>query len=121
MNHLTDERLSALLDDALPAGERAAADAHLAGCDACRARLAELSSLDESVGRALTDDPGDAYFADFAERVERRIAAGEKPASNRQSFWGWFTSPRGLAFAGSTAALVLTADSRGCDSTTRMA
>ena len=71
MNHLSDEQLSALLDDALPAGERAACDTHLAGCDACRARLAEISALEESLGKALTHDPGERYFADFAERVAR--------------------------------------------------
>jgi len=109
MNHLTDEQLSALLDDALPAGERAAADAHLAGCDACRARLAEASALEESLGRALSHDPGEAYFADFAARVERRIAAGNKPVSGQQSLWEKLTSSRGLTLAGSTAALVLTA------------
>ena len=133
MNHLTDEQLSALLDDALKAGERAACDAHLAGCDACRARLAEASALDTSLGRALTHDPGESYFADFAERVAKRIAAqpsllAAAPEAKRQldaapeapkapksastaprSLWAWFTSPRGLALAGSTAALLVTA------------
>src|SRR5262245_60841003 len=110
MKHLTDEQLSALLDDALTAGERAAADAHLAGCDACRARPAELSALDASLGKALTADPGEAYFADFAERVGKRIAAEDVPAPARpRSFWSWLTSPRGLTLAGTTAALLVTA------------
>ena len=111
MNHLSDEQLSALLDDALPAGERAACDAHLAGCDACRARLAELSALEESLGKALTHDPGERYFADFAERVAQRIAAGESAPAKapRRSPWAWLTAPRGLALAGSTAALLVTA------------
>jgi hypothetical protein len=122
MNHLTDEQLSALLDDALPAHERAAADAHLAGCEACRARLAELSALDASLGKALTHDPGESYFADFAERVAQRIAAdplqagaapeapkASKSSASSRSPWSWLTSPRGLALAGSTAALLVTA------------
>src|SRR5262249_60865388 len=75
MKHLTDEQLTGLVDGALSANARAACEAHLADCDACRARLAEASALDESLGRALTHDPGDAYFTDFAERVGRRIAA----------------------------------------------
>src|SRR5512144_1440176 len=112
MKHLTDDQLSALLDDALPASERAACDAHLAGCDACRARLAELSALEESLGKALTHDPGEGYFADFAERVAKRIASGPRPldaaprapkAPPSRSPWAWLTSPRGLALAGSTA------------------
>ena len=111
MNHLSDEQLSALLDDALPPGERAACDAHLAGCDACRARLAEALALDESLGKALTHDPGEAYFTDFADRVSKRIAAGSSsPATApRRSLWAWLTSPRGLALAGSTAALLVAA------------
>jgi len=126
MNHLTDEQLSALLDDALEAGARAACDAHLAGCDACRARLAEASALDASLGRALTHDPGESYFTDFADRVAQRIAAqatGSAPEARRRldaapeapkartsrSVWSWLTSPRGLALAGSTAALLVTA------------
>ena len=111
MNHLSDEQLSALLDDALTPGERAACDAHLAGCDACRARLADLSALDESLGKALTHDPGEGYFTSFADRVAKRIAAGgATPARpRRQSLWSWITSPRGLTIAGSTAALLVTA------------
>ena len=118
MKHLTDDQLSALLDDALPASERAACDAHLAGCDACRARLAEASALEESLGKALTHDPGEGYFADFAERVAKRIASGPRApdaapqvpkAPPSRSPWAWLMSPRGLALAGSTAALLITA------------
>src|SRR5262245_50386060 len=113
MKHLTDEQLSALLDDALPASQRAACDAHLAGCEACRVRLAEASALDRSLGKALVHDPGEGYFADFAERVAKRIATGERrpgaapeaPKARKP----WLVSPRGLALAGSTAALLVTA------------
>ena len=107
MTHLTDEQLSALLDDALPASARAAADAHLSGCDACRARLAELSALDAALGKALTHDPGEAYFADFAERVAKRIVAEPAPPAPKARWW--FASPRGLTLAGSTAALLVAA------------
>ncbi len=118
MKHLTDDQLSALQDDALAAPERAACDAHLEGCEACRVRVAESSTLDESLGRALTHDPGDAYFADFAERVAARIAsAPEAPGhgepaprlTSTRSPRNWFLTPRGLSFAGSTAALLVIA------------
>jgi carboxypeptidase family protein/putative zinc finger protein len=111
LSHLTDEQLTALLDDALPASERATCDAHLAGCEACRVRLADASALDASLENALARDPGEGYFADFADRVARRIAAGETPASPRarRTLWAWLTSPRGLTLAGSTAALLATA------------
>jgi hypothetical protein len=137
MKHLTDDQLSARLDDALPERERAEADAHLAGCEACRARLAEYVVLEESLGRVLAPDPGEAYFADFAERVSARIAAespavpagvsaaadmraaadgadaadvtGATRAAPRRSPWRWLFSPAGLSLAGSTAVLVMVA------------
>jgi anti-sigma factor RsiW len=46
--------LSAYLDDALPAPERAAVASHLASCGDCRARLAELRSVASLIG-ALPD------------------------------------------------------------------
>lgn len=115
LSHLSDEQLSALLDDALPARARAECDAHLAGCEACRVRLTEASALDASLGRALAHDPGDAYFADFAERVSARIAAespaaaASSPGAPKRTAWSWLLSPRGLSLVGSTAALVLVA------------
>jgi hypothetical protein len=116
MTHLTDEQLSARLDDAMAPAERAECDAHLAACEACQAKLVEMSSLERSLGAALTHDPGEAYFATFAERVAARIAAGEpRPApaagapAPRRSPWAWLLSPRGLSAAGGMAALVLTA------------
>jgi len=118
MKHLTDEQLSALLDGALPAAELAACEAHLEGCDTCRARLAEADALDDTLEQSLTHDPGEAYFESFADRVAARIAgqgAGSAAGSARpertggRSLWGWLLSPRGLAMAGSTAALVLVA------------
>lgn len=112
MKHLTDEQISALVDDALPDSERATCDAHAAGCEPCRARLAEYAALEQSLGATLTHDAGEAYFADFAERVQARIAAGAAAAPVRaagRSWWAWFMTPRGLSFAGGTAALVITA------------
>src|SRR5262249_23396813 len=51
-----------------------------------------------------THDPGDAYFADFAERVARRIAASA-PRAEKRPAWGFGR----LALAGSTVALLVTA------------
>ena len=113
MKHLTDEQLTGVLDAALPPRERAAADAHLSRCEACRARLAEASALERSLGEALAHEPSEAYFSDFAERVERRIAAAGAPAKAAPGApkprTSWLFTPRGLAFAGSTAALLATA------------
>jgi len=106
MNHLTDDQLSARLDDALSPADRAAADAHLATCEACRERLAGLGTLDRSLATAMEHDPGDAYFASFSERVAARIAKESPPVPAKR--WSFF-SPRGPSFAGSLVALALVA------------
>lgn len=56
MTHPAEERLSDLLDDALPDGERQAVQAHLDGCAECAALFDELRRV---VGRAraLEDRP----------------------------------------------------------------
>ena len=107
MNHLTDEQLAAHLDAQRDAESDATlsaapeATSHLNFCESCRARLAELSSLDESLARALAHDPGEAYFATFADRVAERIAeTAAAPASapaKRGGLFAWWNSPRGLA------------------------
>ena len=110
MTHLTESELSAHHDGALPADERARADAHLAGCDACRAALARLAAEDRALAGALSHDPGEAYFDSFAARVENRIrAAGLAGAQAREPgrFWPWLRSPRGLAWLSATAAVVV--------------
>src|SRR5262245_55206699 len=122
MNHLTEDQLSAFADGALAERERSACEAHLAACEACRTRLAELSALDESLTRALEHDPGEAYFETFADRVAARIARGSPastgadapsgataPSSTKGSPWAWLFTPRGLSLAGSVAAVIAVA------------
>jgi hypothetical protein len=107
MKHLNDEQLGAQLDGARGAGAEEAAR-HLDSCEACRGRLAELASQDRALARALDHDPGEAYFASFADRVAARIAA---PASERATASvnvPWWT-PRRLAWAGGALALALVA------------
>src|SRR5262249_31121097 len=67
VNHLTPEQRSAHLDGAADAAERAAVERHLAECASCRAALAEQAALDTALGRALEHDPGETYFATFAD------------------------------------------------------
>ncbi len=81
MNHLTVEQLSALMDDALPATERAALEAHVASCEMCRTALEELRAADVLFAETHLHDPGDAYFATFAARVAERIGAAGRPAA----------------------------------------
>ncbi len=63
------DRLSEYLDDDLPADERRAIDAHLAGCPACRAVLDELAQV---VARARRLDPRPPQ-ADLWPAVQRNI------------------------------------------------
>ncbi len=118
MVHLTDDQLSARLDGATVAADAARLDAHLEQCEACRDRLAELSLLDRDLATALTHDPGEAYFASFADRVGERIASGSGGAAEKSSkpagvprgwFGALFGAPRRLAAIGGTLAVVVAA------------
>ncbi len=100
--HLTDEQLGARLDGALAVAHAEAVERHLAGCAECRARLAELTALDGALAGALAHDPGEEYFATFAQRVSERIAgAAPVPAAKpARGLFAWWSSPRALAWAG---------------------
>jgi hypothetical protein len=112
MSHLTDEQLSALVDDALDAGARAALESHLETCAACREALAGLAAQERGLRAALEHDPGAAYFEDFAARVGGRLrAAGQESAPARvgaesRGLADWFRSPRKLALLGTVGVLV---------------
>jgi hypothetical protein len=76
--------LSAYLDDAVPAQERAALEAHIKECAACQALLAELTSVKSSLA-AL---PKVKAPSTLAEKIRRGMAepAASAPASNVISF-----------------------------------
>lgn len=84
------DRLSAYLDGELPAPERAAVEAHLAGCSECEEQLAALAGVDEATRQLALKAP-EGYFDTFAARVRGRIEAA--PASGRGSrrlpVWAW--------------------------------
>ena len=61
----TRDLFSALADDALTPGERAALDAHLAGCAECRR---ELAAFGRTVALVRAIDPAHAP-AGFVDRV----------------------------------------------------
>jgi hypothetical protein len=63
----TREGLSALIDGALASPQRAAVEAHLAGCAGCRARRREIADLRELMRALQTVDPPGA--PDMARRV----------------------------------------------------
>lgn len=71
------------LADAL-AGEGAPAERiHLAGCEACAGRLAELRAADAAVGSQLGSLGTPALPHDLATRLDRALAAQQPPAPAR--------------------------------------
>src|SRR5262245_51798927 len=80
MNHLTAEILNMYLDGALDPDERAAADAHLAGCRACQGELAALRELFATI-EAL---PPEQLPADLTAQVLGRIAGAAEPRIAQQ-------------------------------------
>jgi anti-sigma factor RsiW len=67
----TRELLIAFHDGELPEADRARVEAHLAGCDGCRALLSDLARTDDAVG---VPDPGPEYWERFNARVMDRVA-----------------------------------------------
>ncbi len=82
----------------IDAAERAALEAHLAACAACRARLADLRALDGMVGEALMREAARRDFADFADQVMARV--GRRRAGPIRAF---FRRHRVLAVGGALA------------------
>jgi anti-sigma factor RsiW len=79
MNHLSNETLNLYLDNTLDSRQRAAADAHLAVCEACQAELSALRRLFATI-EAL---PLDLLPADLTARVLEQIAYVPEPQNRR--------------------------------------
>jgi anti-sigma factor RsiW len=60
----------------LGAPEEQALHGHLAGCDACQARLADGLALDGMVAEALTAQAARVDFAPFVDQVMARVQPG---------------------------------------------
>ncbi len=72
MNHTTDNQLSALLDEALPAGESEQVLAHCASCPRCQARLEAYRHMHALLaGLPLREFDIDAALADIRIRIAR--------------------------------------------------
>lgn len=83
MSHLTEEQLNLYLDNELSPGERAAVEAHLAGCEACRIELVSMqtlfTALDTLQLETLTADLVPLVLDDIAterRRIIRRQRVG---------------------------------------------
>jgi anti-sigma factor RsiW len=68
--HLTDE-LSALLDGELPGEERAAAEAHVASCDQCRAELDATRLVRDRVRGAPAVEPPFGFYERLTSKRRR--------------------------------------------------
>ena len=110
MKHLSDSQLSARLDGALSGADLARVKAHLGACEQCRSRLEALTEEERALRKALEHDPGEAYFATFADRVQGRLRAeglAGAQARERGRVAGWFERPRNLAIAGAIATVIV--------------
>lgn len=98
------EALSALIDGALGARERAEIEAHAAGCPVCGASLARFQDL----RAGFAELPAPRVGFDLAPAVEERIrAAGRaQPVSPVRGWrrWGWQGLPVALGAAAALGA-----------------
>ena len=79
MIHLTMNQISAYVDSELPEASIELVRLHLSSCLECAERFGHLEEQEEALGRLLVNDPGDGFFAGFAEQVlsympERHLA-----------------------------------------------
>ena len=101
-----EEWLAAALADGLSPEERRALDAHLAGCEHCRALQADFAALDETLRRDFPVAVGPAggfearLVAGFRRRQHGRIA-------RLWTLVGWLLRQRGAQVAGVAAALLV--------------
>jgi anti-sigma factor RsiW len=92
-NHPDGVTLDDFVDDALPAAERAAVEAHLTTCAECRDLVAGLRSVIAAVSALEPVEPPRAAWA----RIERTIRA-ERPGT-RAPRWPWLAAAAVLVLA----------------------
>lgn len=80
--------LSAYADGEVDAKERAQVELHLSGCADCKARLADLKALSESVSAHLLAQAEAADFSKFADQVLARVTP-ERPSLLERLRIGW--------------------------------
>ncbi len=85
--HVLD-RLSAFLDEELPAREQTAVEGHLRDCSACAAHLDRLRSVDaQALGLPLSVPDG--YFDALPGRIRKRLEKAPRRAYGRVPVWTW--------------------------------
>jgi len=95
---ITRAWLSAYLDGEIDARRRAAVEAHLAGCDACRQELAALRGVSACLQAWPAPETNPELSARFAEQLAARQSAARHPFA-----WPWAR----VAWAGGLAACLV--------------
>src|SRR5712671_3424183 len=67
--HLTMNQISAYIDGELPAASVELVRLHLSSCLECTERFGHVEEQEDALSRLLVNDPGEPFFAGFAERV----------------------------------------------------
>src|SRR5687767_1283417 len=101
MSEHPETALSAYLDGELPPLERSALADHIAGCPACRDRLAELAAVD-ALARELPVDAPAGYFDALPGRIRTRL-----PVRARTRIPGWAMLAAAAALVAVVAPLTL--------------
>ncbi len=102
MNHLSEEQLILFHYDEAEAGQdRRTFEQHLAACDLCRSRLADLERALALFGSAPVPERPPEYGQQVWTRLRPRLM--ERPGS----IWAAFFAPRSWAVAGALAALIV--------------
>jgi hypothetical protein len=99
MKHLTPDELIDAIDNALSRGRQA----HVSGCDECRAQLAQMRAMLSEVSRVDVPEPSPLFWERFSDRVRTAIA-GEPALPPRAGRWFQWQV---LVPIGALAALVL--------------
>jgi hypothetical protein len=105
-DHASDGALLRLLDGEAGGAERSALLAHVAGCDACRARQGALAADAAAVREALSGAPAAPAFtwADVERRAALRRAPRRAGPAPRAPAWAWRAAAALLLAAGVAAA-----------------
>ena len=79
--------LAAMVDEALEPRDRRRVDAHLAGCEVCRALLADLREIRSLAATLEPIEPP----ARVRHDVRRRVAAGGRALRVAAGWWSWWS------------------------------
>lgn len=80
----------------LPSADQTALHLHLAGCQACQARLADGVATEGMVAEALLAEAARVDFAPFVDQVMARVGPGAPPATAppRRGLLAWMRGHR---------------------------